>query len=334
MIEAAYYNSLEDGKVQCDLCPVRCRLKPGKSGSCLVRKNIDGRLYAVAYGKVTALNIDPIEKKPLYHFYPGRPILSVGSSGCNLHCLFCQNCEISQNPPDRFQFQSVTAEQLSKKASGVEDNIGIAYTYNEPIIWYEFVRDTAQLVHQLGMKNVLVSNGYINPEPMKQLAPLIDAANIDLKSFSDDFYRKYTGSRLAPVLETLRILKDSGVYTEITHLVIPELNDRPEEFSNMCRWIAKELGKNTVLHISRYFPSWKMSTPPTPLETLEHFWDLAREHLDFVYLGNTSLPKGRDTFCPGCGRKVILRSGYYTEVTGISEHGDCIHCGHHILDHI
>jgi len=334
MVEAAYYTNLDDGKVQCLLCPALCKLRSGQTGSCHIRKNIEGKLYALTYGRISALHTDPVEKKPLYHFFPGRPVLSVGSAGCNLHCTFCQNYDISQHGSDEIPLHNLTPRELVRKATNVSGNLGIAYTYNEPAIWFEYVKDTATLAKQHGLKNILVSNGYINPEPLQELIPLIDAVNVDLKAFNDHFYRKYTGSKFTPVLETLRILHKNNIHTEITILIIPGLNDDREKFLEMCRWIAEYLGHETVLHISRYFPAWKMTIPPTPPETLEKLFFTAKKVLDYVYVGNIHLREGRDTICPKCGEIVIHRSGYYTETTGLDSEGDCINCHYHIIDHL
>lgn len=334
MVEASYYTELDDKKVLCTLCPARCRLKPGQTGSCKIRKNIDGKLYALTYGLLSALHTDPIEKKPLYHFFPGKPVLSAGSVGCNLHCVFCQNYDISQQGPDHFRLQKLEPQELVSDATSMKNNIGIAYTYNEPLIWFEYVRDTAVLARKAGLKNILVSNGYINPEPLEELIPFIDAVNIDLKAFDDAFYRKYTASRLSPVLESLKILVRHQVHTEITILVIPGLNDDEEKFGQMCSWIEENLGRDTVLHISRYFPAWKMTLPPTPPQTLEKLYHLALHYLNYVYVGNIHLTEGSDTRCPECHTTVIRRSGYYTEVTGLDSHGNCVKCGHHIMDHL
>ncbi len=334
-MEAAYYIKKEDLKVHCQLCPDNCVIANGKRGACKVRKNIEGTLIAENYGLVSAIHTDPIEKKPLYHFYPGKPVLSLGTAGCNLHCLFCQNFDISQSTVDELTLYSLSPGEAVEKALQIPDNIGIAYTYNEPIIWYEYVRDTAVLVHNKGLKNIMVTNGYINPAPLEELLPLIDAFSVDLKAFTETFYRKITKSKLHPVLEALKIIRSHKKHLEITNLVIPGLNDNERDFEQMTDWVSEELGTDTVFHISRYFPAWKLTNPPTPVKTLKRFYDIAAKKLDYVYLGNVSpYETGQDTVCPECGKTVIKRTGYHTEITGLDSNGNCRYCGHHILDYI
>ncbi len=335
MKEARFYRTRDDGRVECHLCPDRCIIAEGKRGACRVRKNVGGRLIAENYGKVSAAHVDPIEKKPLYHYYPGRPILSLGTAGCNLHCLFCQNWEISQSSVEELSLQDLPPGAAVQAALRIEGNIGIAYTYNEPLIWYEYVEETARLAAREGLKNVLVTNGYILHEPLEELLPLIDAFSVDLKGFRDEFYRKYTRSSLQPVLDTLRTVRRAGKHLEITNLVVTGLNDDEESFREMITWIAEELGRETILHISRYFPAWKMKNDPTPLETLRRFFTLAREKLDHVFLGNVPPSEGgQDTLCPSCGHVVIQRSGYATHITGLDRSGRCTNCGHRVLKHI
>lgn len=292
-------------------------------------------MIAENHGLISAAHVDPIEKKPLYHFYPGRPILSLGTAGCNLHCLFCQNWEISQSTVEEVPLQPLSPAQAIEAARRIENNIGIAYTYNEPIIWYEYVEDTARLAAQAGLKNVMVTNGYVNPEPLKEMIPLIDAFSVDLKGFREEFYRKYTKSRLEPVLESLKMIRESGKHLEITNLVVTGLNDDPDEFERLTDWVAGELGGRTILHISRYFPAWKMHNEPTPLSTLYRFYEIARKKLDFVFLGNVPGTEGReDTLCPRCGATVIRRTGYVTRITGLDHEGRCTSCGEKVLEHI
>jgi pyruvate formate lyase activating enzyme len=332
MKEALFYRTRDDGKVECLLCPDNCIIAEGKRGACKVRRNEKGRLIAENYGLVSAVHVDPIEKKPLYHFFPGRPILSLGTAGCNLHCLFCQNWEISQATVEEIPLQELPPATAVETALKIPDNIGIAYTYNEPVIWYEYVRDTALLAHKEGLKNVMVTNGYVYPEPLRELLPLIDAFSVDLKGFNEHFYKRYTLSRLQPVLETLKIIRGAGRHLEITNLVVPELNDDEEEFERMTDWIVTELGRETILHISRYFPAWKMHNAPTPVSTLKKFYEIASRKLDYVFLGNVSpLEEGQDTVCPQCGATVIRRSGYRTEITGLDKQGRCTQCGKKII---
>jgi pyruvate formate lyase activating enzyme len=328
MHEALFYTKLENQTVRCDLCPWYCRLKPGQTGNCKVRENIGGTLVTHVYGKVAAFGIDPIEKKPLYHFSPGKNILSIGEVGCNLHCTFCQNHRISQCLATEFTgFHEITARNLVQKALKIPENIGIAYTYNEPFTFFEFLLETAQLTHENGMKNVVVSNGYINPEPLKTLLPRIDAFNIDLKAFSENFYNRQTKGKLAPVLQTLKSIAESRKHLEITMLVIPELNDDETDFEAMTRWIATELGNEVPLHLSRYFPQHEMHRPPTPVETLESLFDLAKKHLHHVYLGNVNDEKRSSSYCPGCGEILVKRSGYRVLSEKLNEKSCCTNCG-------
>jgi pyruvate formate lyase activating enzyme len=277
---------------------------------------------------VAAFGIDPIEKKPLYHFHPGKSILSVGEVGCNLQCSFCQNNRISQCFASDFAgFQDINSEQLVEKALKIPQNIGIAYTYNEPFTFYEFMFETAQLAHKKGLKNVVVSNGYINPEPLKTLLPYIDAFNIDLKAFTDEFYQKQTKGKRAPVLETLKIITKSPAHIEITNLIIPGLNDDEVVFEKMVKWIVTELGSNIPLHLSRYFPQFKMDVPATPEETLELLYEKAKSHLHYVYLGNVNDEMRSSTYCPGCGKTIISRNYYRISVQNLTKYACCEGCG-------
>jgi pyruvate formate lyase activating enzyme len=328
MQEALFYTKLENLTLRCELCPWHCILKSGQTGICKVRSNEKGKLVTHVYDKVAAFGIDPIEKKPLYHFYPGKQILSIGEVGCNLHCNFCQNHRISQCFATDFDgFQEIPSEQIIAKALKTSQNIGIAYTYNEPFTFYEFMFDTAQLAHENGLKNVVVSNGYINPEPFKKLLPFIDAFNIDLKGFTEGFYHIQTKGKLAPVLETLKIIAKSPAHLEITNLVIPELNDNENEFENMVQWIATELGNDIPLHLSRYFPQYKLDMQPTPLKKLEKLYALAKKYLQYVYLGNVNEIERSSTYCPNCGKLLVQRNHYKTAVVGINTDNTCKYCG-------
>ena len=333
MKEAKYYTISGEGII-CTLCPHNCFIKPGKRGSCGVRINIDQVLYAETYGKVSALHFDPIEKKPLYHYFPGRTIFSVGNVGCNLHCKFCQNSEISQSfvDEDRQFMRKCSPEEIVIMATSEKDNMGIAYTYNEPAVWYEYMADIATLAHKSGLKNIMVTNGYINKEPLKRLFELIDAFSVDLKAFTDEFYRKITSSKLDPVKQTLMDISRSGKHLEITNLVIPTLNDNVIVFEEMVKWIANELGKDTVLHISRYHPSYKMAIEHTPQTTLLRLFHMAQKYLDYVFVGNINLEKGNDTFCSKCGNKTIQRIGFRATIIGLNDDGHCKECGNKIIN--
>jgi len=332
MKEAKHYMTSGSGII-CMLCPQNCFIKPGKKGSCCAKINNDQVLYAETYGKVSALHFDPIEKKPLYHYFPGRTIFSVGNAGCNLRCKFCQNSEISQScdDSDRQFMRKCSPEEIVIMAMSEKDNIGIAYTYNEPIVWYEYMFDIAELAKRSGLKNIMVTNGYINKEPLSSLLDLIDAFSVDLKAFTDDFYRKITLSRLEPVKQTLVDISRSGKHLEITNLIIPTLNDNATVFEDMVKWIANELGKDTPLHISRYHPSYKMTIESTSESTLRKLFDIARRYLDWVYIGNINLTEGRDTFCSKCGKRAIQRMGFRANIAGITDDGHCSGCGNKIV---
>ncbi len=331
MKEALFYTK-ENGVVSCGLCPHFCKIKNNKRGICRVRKNVDGTLVAETYGQLCSLNFDPIEKKPLYHFYPGCIILSVGSIGCNLHCKFCQNWEISQTNCDDFDYlRDATPEQVLNIARQKGENIGIAYTYNEPGIWFEYMMDIARLASGSGLKNVMVTNGFITPEALASTFRYIDAYSVDLKAFSDEFYRKLTHAKLRPVLESLKQIHKSGKHLEITNLVITHQNDDPEQFHKMIDWIADQLGKETILHISRYYPTYQLDEPATSEKTLIRFYEIASRKLDYVYLGNVRGDIGQDTICPGCHTVAIKRSGYFTEIVGINLDGQCESCGYSII---
>jgi pyruvate formate lyase activating enzyme len=322
------------GKLQCLLCPHSCIIETGGRGTCGVRENRETAIVSVTYGVISGFALDPIEKKPLYHFYPGRNILSVGSFGCNLQCDFCQNYHISQNVATEGA-PRLSPGDLVSRAKKAEHNIGIAYTYNEPVIWYEYMTDCARLAGAEGLKNVMVTNGYINRKPLEALTEIIDAFNIDLKSFSSDFYRKYTGATLKPVLDTIREVAASGRHLELTTLIIPGLNDSTDEMKREAEWIALNAGSRVPLHLSRYFPMYMRDDPPTSLETILSLQEVASEYLDFVYTGNISgTMAGSETLCPACHEVLIRRTGYHTIVTGLTSDGRCIHCREKITTYV
>ncbi|MCD4793352.1 MAG: AmmeMemoRadiSam system radical SAM enzyme [Bacteroidales bacterium] len=324
--EAQYYKKLDSQKVQCLLCPHNCIININKFGKCRVRKNIDGKLISENYAVISSFHSDPIEKKPLYHFYPGKNILSIGSVGCNLKCKFCQNSSISQSSVEEFKHAKIIyPEIIIKEAKRTRNNIGIAYTYNEPIVWYEFMLETAKKAKDEKMKNVVVTNGYINEEPLNELIPYIDAFNIDLKAFTEDFYKKQTNSSLAPVLKNIEIIKNNNKHIEITNLIIPGLNDDKHIFEDMIKKIVSISGKNTVTHLSRYFPSYKMTLNATGKSKMNELFDIAKKHLNYVYLGNIITDRGQNTYCPECNNKVISRTMYYTQINGMSNQR-CLNC--------
>ncbi len=290
MFEASYYKKTDDGSVICELCPHHCRIAPDKSGICHVRKNIEGTLYSLNYGIVSSAALDPIEKKPLFNFMQGSYIFSIGSIGCNLGCSFCQNWQIATGNEEAVKFseKNVSPQIIVEAAlkSIEKGNIGIAYTYNEPTVWFEYMRDIATLAQKYNLKNVMVSNGYIEKEPLGELLKLIDAFNIDLKGYNNEFYRTLTKSTIDPVLETLKTIASNGNHLEIAYLVIPGENDNPTEFESVVKWIRDTLGDSVSLHINRYFPCHKLKIPATPIETLNILFDIANKYLKNVYLGN------------------------------------------------
>ncbi len=324
--EAMFYDKLEGDAVQCRLCPLNCTIKKSQTGVCGVRENIGGKLFSKVYGKPVAIHIDPIEKKPLYHFLPGTKILSLATAGCNLRCNFCQNWEISQSKPDELRAYSTTPEDVVKMA--IENGCkSIAFTYTEPTIFYEYMLDIAKLAHETGIFTVWVTCGYINEEPLKTLLPWIDAANIDLKGFSEDFYNTYTTGDLAPVLRSIELSHEASIELEITNLIIPGANDDPEIIRRMCGWLKDTVGVDTPLHFSRFFPNFRLTNrPATPEKTLDMAWNIAQEAgLRYVYLGNIRTDK-EDTYCPNCGKKLIDRTGYRINFNDVVD-GKCKHCG-------
>ncbi len=281
MKEALYWEKT-DGKTACHLCPHECKIANGLVGICGARKNIGGKLYSLVYGEAASVSLDPVEKKPLYHYHPGEYILSLGTKGCNFKCPFCQNWAISQvldAPAEKITSKWVIVKAKENKS------FGIAYTYNEPFIWYEFVLDTAKLAKKEGLENVLVTNGYVNPEPLEEMLPFIDAMNIDLKSMDDDFYRRICRGSLDPVLSTIKRAVKS-CHVELTNLIIPGLNDSDDNFARLTDWIYENAGPEVPLHFSRYFPCYKLDKPATPLETLKRAERIAKKKLRYVHLGN------------------------------------------------
>jgi pyruvate formate lyase activating enzyme len=304
----------ESYRACCLLCPQHCQLRNGQSGRCHARQNREGEIVSLTYGEVAAWNLDPIEKKPLYHFYPGSWIFSVGGFGCNLRCSFCQNHEISQ----RYQpGRKVTPAELAGQA---RNSLGLCFTYSEPSVWFEMIRDTAPLVRAQGGKVVLVSNGTISPYFLEELIPWLDAVNIDIKAFSEEFYQHYCGGKLAWVLDNVERLA-GRVHLELTTLVIPEANDDPKEFTGLARWLHR-LDVPLAWHLSRYHPAYRLAVPPTDRQTLERLWSIGKEWLPYVYLGNVS--GGDTTFCPQCGEAVIRREPVLVKHL---ERGCCARCG-------
>ena len=321
MHEALYYQKRDGGSVQCRLCPHHCLVKPGERGRCRVRENRDGTLFSLNYGRVTSVAMDPIEKKPLYHFHPGREILSLGTFGCNFRCPFCQNWQISQETPPS---QEITSDE-AVAAALQHRSVGIAYTYNEPTIWFEFVLQTARKAAAAGLKNVLVTNGFIEQEPLRELLPVVHALNVDVKSSNPAFYRDLCGGRLEPVLAAVETAAKEA-HVEVTTLVIPGENDSDEDLEGVARWVGEHIGRHIPAHLSAYTPRYRFTAPPTPVETLRRAYDLFRRHLDYVYLGNVMARDGSDTRCISCGATLIRRSGYDVRAVGL-DGNRCRACG-------
>ncbi len=319
-------------QVECQLCPKYCRIDPGRTGDCGIRVNLDGKLVATTWGHPCALHLDPIEKKPLFHFLPGTQILSLATVGCNLHCHNCQNWSISQAVPEETSAYDLPPPDLVALASR-EGCPSVAYTYTEPLVYFEYTRDTCSAAHDAGLRNVLVTAGYANEEPLRELLPLVDAANVDLKAFDNDFYEKYCEGTLRPVLRCLELCMEYGVHLEVTNLLIPTLNDSPEQVGKLVDWMIGALGPDVPLHFSRFYPRYKMKNlPPTSAETLERSRDLALSRgLRYVYVGNLRSRDGESTFCPnqscpGRGRALVKRSGYRILENRL-KYGRCPDCG-------
>ena len=331
-MEARFYEKIEKNKVHCHLCPHECIIHEGKSGVCSVRSNVGGLLIADTYGSLSAVNIDPIEKKPLYHFYPGKEIFSLGSLGCNFKCSCCQNYNISQTGISGFpRIVKMTIPKIISTAKENPDNIGIAYTYNEPTIWFEYMIDIASQAQKSGLKNVMVSNGYINPKPLSELLSYIDAFNIDLKAFDKSVHKKLTGGSLSNVLDSLVMIVRQHKHLEITFLAIPDFNDDMVDFRNMIDWMSKNLGTSIPLHLSRYFPRYKMTNEATSLGLLRKMAEMASEKLQFVYIGNVPEDEFQNTMCPQCGQLVIERRGYFVSLLQTNSMGQCNFCGFKIV---
>jgi len=330
-----YWHKLEDGRIQCDVCPRDCKLHDDQRGLCFVRKREGEQIVLTTYGRSSGFCIDPVEKKPLNHFYPGSSIFSFGTAGCNLACKYCQNWDISKSREfDRLMDQATPAE-LARTAHE-HGCMSVAFTYNDPVIFLEYAVDAAKACHELGIKTVAVTAGYINEEPRKEFFSHMDAANVDLKGFSDDFYRTLCAGQLQPVLDTLLYLHhETNVWLEITTLLIPGHNDSDEELTAQCAWIAKELGPDVPLHFTAFHPDWKMlDVPETPPATLTRAREIAlKAGLNYVYTGNVHDTTGGTTFCPSCHEEVIERDWYDILHYRISPEGECLRCGGKIAGH-
>jgi pyruvate formate lyase activating enzyme len=349
---ALFWEAIDGGRdVRCNLCPMACRIVPGSRGACRVRYNLDGRLVSLVYGRPLALSCDPVEKKPLFHVLTGSSTFSIATAGCNLGCLFCQNWSISQAFPEEADFYVLYRGKfvhrhrfLARAAPGAAFEAvlpariaeaavnqgckSVAFTYTEPSVFYEYMLDTAVRAREKGLRTLWITCGYILPKPLRRLCPHLDAANVDLKGMSEDFYRTYCRARLAPVLTTLRVLREEGVWIEVTNLVIPKANDSDAMLRDLSRWVLRELGPDTPVHFSRFHPDYKLNDrSPTPIATLLRAREIAKEEgLRYVYVGNARVPDGGTTFCPGCGIRLVERRGY--EIVSFRlRHGACPECG-------
>jgi len=329
MKEAMLYERLPKGKVRCNLCAHRCLIADGSKGICQVRENQGGTLHTLVYGRTIARHVDRVEKKPLFHFYPGTTAYSIATPGCNFRCHWCQNWQISQMPREQhfIMGEEASPERIVAEAQRTGCR-SIAYTYTEPTVFFEYAYDTARLAHEADIANIYVTNGYMTEEMLETFQPYLDAANVDLKAFRDETYRKYVGARLQPVLDAMKVMKRLGIWLEVSTLVIPGINDDPAELRDAAEFVAHELGPDTPWHISRFFPAYKMmDVPPTPVETLR----LARkiglaEGLKYVYVGNVPDDGSQDTVCTGCGRVLIRRYGLAVTANGV-RNGRCPDCG-------
>ncbi|MBN1825561.1 MAG: AmmeMemoRadiSam system radical SAM enzyme [Candidatus Eisenbacteria bacterium] len=314
--------------VKCFLCANECDIPDGARGLCRARENVGGVLKTLVYGRPAAIHVDPIEKKPFYHFLPGTTAFSIGTAGCPLRCEFCQNWELSSAAPEEIEGEEVTPGAIVRAAlrRGAPT---IAFTYNEPTVFFEYLADISREGRKEGLRHVLVSSGYMNPEPLEEMCGFLDAIKIDLKGYDEEFYRKVCGGELGPVLRSIRGAARRGVHLEIVNLVVPTLNDSPERLRELCRWVAGETGPDTPVHFTRFHPDYRMlNLPPTPVSTLERAWEIAREEgLRYPYVGNVPDHPGNNTYCPSCGGKAIERIGFHTIGVRVDEEGRCAACG-------
>ena len=329
--EAMLYEKLEDNKVHCGLCAHSCKISPGKRGFCKVRENRGGNLYTLIYGTVSSEAIDPIEKKPLYHYYPGSYAYSVGSIGCNFRCKHCQNWSISQACLEDSFTVDIPPEELIERALTTKSR-SIAWTYNEPTIWHEYTYECSKLAKNVGLTAVYVTNGYMTPEALLHIAPYLDAANIDIKAFNEKFYHDVASAKLGPVLEASAFAKKLGIHIEITTLIIPGINDSLEELRELSRWVYKNMGPETPLHFTRFHPQYQMQDlSPTPVQTMQEACQIANEEgLNYVYLGNVPGSERNNTFCPNCGKMLISRGLFAIEKYEITPEKTCPICGENI----
>lgn len=326
LFEARYYKALDDNEVWCQLCPNECIISHGERGDCDVRENRNGVLYSLVYGKPCTWHADPIEKKPLFHFLPGTLAYSIATAGCNIECKFCQNWQIAQSKPEDIRQLDMPPEEVARNAKSYGCK-SIAYTYSEPVIFQEYMIDSAKAGTEKGVRSVMISNGFINEKPMKEVCANLDAVKIDLKAFSNEYYKDICRGELQPVLNTLKLLKQEDVWFEIVYLMVPTLNDDKEELTKMCDWIVENLGEDVPLHFSRFHPQYKLKNlPATPKKTLNMAYEVAQNAgLNYVYVGNVPGHKGESTFCPNCGKAVIKRIGFRVVENNLND-GKCKFC--------
>ena len=327
-VDTLYWHALGDGRVQCDLCPRYCKMREGQRGLCFVRANLGGRVVLTTYGRSSGYCVDPIEKKPLTHFLPGTPVLSFGTAGCNLACSFCQNWDISKSRELDTLMDRADPQTIARAAERLGCT-SVAYTYNDPIIFHEYAIDVAKACRERGIRSVAVTSGYVCEEPRREFYAHMDAANVDLKAFTEEFYYKVTGAHLQPVLETLVYLKhETDVWLELTTLIIPGLNDSDEELEAMTRWVVSELGRDVPMHFTAFHPDWKMlDRPPTPPETLTRGRRIALANgVRYAYTGNVHDPARQSTYCHQCGERLIGRDGYELGEWNLERGGACRSC--------
>jgi len=312
---------------QCELCPRGCVLDEGGRGNCRVRTNRGGKIITLAYGKPCALHVDPIEKKPLFHFYPASSAFSIGTAGCNLHCKYCQNWDISQSDPEDTNNVDLPPEEAVRRAAGYSCK-SIAYTYNDPVVFFEYVVDTARIGRQSGIKNVFITAGYINPKPLEELCSAVDAIKVDFKGITEEFYSSVCFGRLQPVLDTIKAIKRYGVWLELVNLIVPTLNDGRDDLVRLIDWVADNLGADVPLHFSKFWPQYQLKNlPPTPVETLDMAWQTAKKQgIHYAYVGNIPGHEGNNTFCSKCGKLLIKRAGFDVLENNILN-GKCKFCG-------
>ncbi len=329
-VEARYYEKTGANRVRCALCPRECVIGKGERGHCRVRENRAGVLFSLVYAEPCALHLDPIEKKPFFHFLPGTQAVSLSTVGCNLNCKFCQNWQISQARPEDVETRRTPPASIVDQAVSLRAP-SVAFTYTEPVVYIEYAQDIAKLARERNIKSVVVSNGYIRAKPLSDLCGLVDAIKIDLKAFDESYYRDICNASLRPVLDTILAIRGRGIWLELVYLVVPTLNDGAAGIRNMARWIAANLGPDVPIHFSRFYPQYRLENlPPTPVSALDDAYEACRaEGLRYVYVGNVPGHRAESTYCPNCSRKIVARSGYRIESLDI-RNGACRFCAHPI----